>query len=357
MYNLCAIHKTVCAAQMSETAPKFPNYDSVAFHARGGSAIVWRARQVSLDREVAIKQLRPDLCGGDDDVDRFLAEARALGKMSHPNIVKCIDAFHHEGRFCFVMEFVERGTIADHVANNGRLSEKECLAVAAAVASALGHVWARHGALHCDIKPANIMVAADNTLKITDFGISQSLAKRQTTPPSGHPSAGGELCDLAAGHPSAGGEIEIEIFGTPAYMAPEQVGGSQSLEPQCDMYSLGATLYYCAGGWKLFHDLDPDAVMDAQINGYSNDLADFVPGISLPFCAFVEKLLAKNPADRHASWDDVAAEIAAVSEGRYGESDLFAAPGTIVRSHLRPPRPPPPKQGLFDKIASRLKNR
>jgi len=328
---------------MSEAVPKFPNYDSVAFHARGGSAIVWRARQISLDREVAIKQLRPELCSGEDDVDRFLAEARALGKMSHPNIVKCIDAFHREGRFCFVMEFVERGTIAEHVTANGRIGENECLAVARAVAAALGHAWGRHGALHCDIKPANIMVASDNTLKITDFGISQSLSKRQTTPPSGHPSTGGEL------------EQVIEIFGTPAYMAPEQVEGSQSLTPQCDMYSLGATLYYCAGGWKLFHDLDEDAAMDAQVNGRSNDLADFVPGISFPFCAFVEKLLAKNPEDRHASWDDVAAEIAAVSEGCYGESESFAGASTVMRSAVRPPPPAPPKQGLFDRIASRFK--
>jgi len=324
---------------MSETTPKFPNYDSVAFHARGGSAIVWKARQISLDREVAIKQLRPELCAGDDDVERFLAEARALGKMSHPNIVRCIDAFHQEGRFCFVMEFVERGTIADHVANKGRLGERECLAVASAVTSALGHAWGKHNALHCDIKPANIMVASDNTLKITDFGISQSLSQR--------------LAGTLALQP--GGEYEIAIFGTPAYMAPEQVAGSQSLTPQCDMYSLGATLYYCAGGWKLFHDLDDDAAMDAQLNGQSNDLADFVPDVSFPFCAFVEKLLAKNPENRHASWDDVAAEIADVAAGRYGESLAFAAPGTIVRSARRPPPPPPPKQSLMSRIASRLK--
>ncbi|MCL1910461.1 MAG: serine/threonine protein kinase [Kiritimatiellaeota bacterium] len=319
---------------MPDSVPTFPGYDSVAFHAKGGSAIVWKARQISLDRDVAIKQLRPDLCGGDDDVDRFLAEARALGKMSHPNIVRCIDAFHRDNRFCFVMEFIERGTIAEHVVRNERLDERECLAIAAAVASALGYAWTRHNAVHCDIKPANIMVASDNSLKITDFGISQSLTRRLTGTVSPHQSG------------------EIEVFGTPNYMAPEQVAGSQSLGPQCDMYALGATLYYCVAGWKLFHDLDEDAAMDAQITGQSVDLADFVPDVSFPFCALVEKLLAKNPADRHGSWEEVAAEIAEVEAGNYGGAATFAAPSTIARGAARPP---PPKPGFLDRLASRLK--
>ena len=315
---------------MPDSPPTFPGYDSVAFHARGGSAIVWKARQISLDRDVAIKQLRPDLCGGDDDVDMFLAEARALGKMSHPNIVRCIDAFHRDNRFCFVMEFIERGTVAETVAQNGRLSERECLAVATAVASALGYAWARHDSVHCDIKPANIMVAEDNSLKITDFGISRSLAKLRGNSGRDAPAPGDE----------------IEVFGTPNYMAPEQVAGAQTLGPQCDMYSLGATLYYCAAGWKLFHDLDEDAAMDAQITGRSPDLADFVPDVSLPFCAFIEKLLAKNPADRHGSWDDVAAEIAEIGNGNYGSAATFAAPSTIARGAARPP---PPKPGFFER--------
>ena len=300
---------------MQSPSPSFPGYDSVAFHARGGSAVVWKARQISLDREVAIKQLLPELCGDSDDLERFLAEARALAKMSHPNIVRCIDAFHRDGRFCFVMEFVDGGTISEYVHEQGRFTERESLAVASAVAASLSYAWNRHGIAHCDIKPANIMFTSGGAFKITDFGISQSLMRIRA--------------------PNAAGEIDI--FGTPHYMSPEQVSGSQTLGPQSDMYALGATLYYCVAGCKLFHDLGDDEAMQAQVSWQCPDLADFIPELSHPFCAFVERLLAKNPADRHGSWEEVAAEIATVAAGRFGASAEFSAPSTILRGAARAP--------------------
>ena len=318
--------------------PAFTGYDSVRFHARGGSAVVWRARQISLDREVAIKELLPELCGGDDSVARFLAEARVLARMAHPNIVRCIDAFQHGGRLCFVMEFIEAGTIAELC---GSLGERECLAIANVVASALDYAWTRHGTIHCDIKPANIMIASDGVVKITDFGISQSLSTSTLNAESG----------------------EIEIFGTPYYMSPEQVSGSQELGIQTDMYSLGATLYYCVSGRKLFHDLDSDSAMDAQVAGRCPDLADLVPSLSLPFCAFIEKLLAKSPSSRYANWGEISAEIRSILSGRtliHGELDPRHAISTIERGAARPAPPsfPPAtfSRNIFGKFASRLRN-
>ena len=276
--------------------PSLQGYDQVSLLGCGGMATVWRARQIALDRVVAIKVLNPEQCQSDEDIDRFQSEARAAARMSHPGIVQVYDAFYRDGRFCFVMEFIDGRTVGEWIRRSGYLSEQEALFVADGVAAALCYAWERQDLVHCDIKPDNVMIDADGTVKVMDFGLSRSL------------------CSLQARRAAAG--ADEYVFGTPAYMAPEQATGDPSLSVQADMYALGALLYHACTGRRLFQGVPTDGVMSAQVN--DQDEAPLVLNASLSphFCDLLERLLAKSPADRFADWNAVVAALAAVRAGR-----------------------------------------
>ena len=276
--------------------PSFEGFDSFTLIGRGGMATVWRARQVALDRPVAIKILDPEQCKDDEDIDRFQSEARAAARMSHPNIIQVYDAFYRNGRFCFVMELVEGETVGTWLRRAGRLTVEEALFVARGVATALRYAWDRQNLVHLDIKPENVMVDASGEVKVMDFGLSRSRASLQSRR------------DDAEG----GGYV----FGTPAYMPPEQATGEPDLGPQADMYALGATLYHVVSGRRLFSRLPTDEVMDAQVNLQDEGLFDLDGSLPPFFCEFVERLLAKKAADRFPGWDAVLRAIDHLEEGR-----------------------------------------
>ncbi len=282
-------------ADDSAALPEMEGFDSFSPIGRGGMASVWRARQMSLDRYVAVKILDAEQSGTDEDIDRFQSEARAAARMSHPGIVQVYDAFYRGGRFCLVMELVEGSTLGVQIRRRGRLSQDEALRAAADVADALGYAWDRLRLVHCDIKPENILVGADGAAKVTDFGLSRSLSS------------------LAARHAPDG---EAYVFGTPAYMPPEQCTGEPDLKPQADMYALGATLYHAVTGHRLFEEADAEDVMRSQVEEQVDDPTRLAPELTPFFCDFLERLLAKSPADRFPTWAAVLDSIAELREGR-----------------------------------------
>lgn len=293
--------------------PRMEGFDSFSLIGRGGMASVWRARQMSLDRYVAVKILDAEQSGSDEDIDRFQSEARAAARMSHPGLVQVYDAFYRGGRFCLVMELVEGSTLGVQIRRRGRLSQDEALRAAADVAEALGYAWDRLRLVHCDIKPENILVGADGAAKVTDFGLSRSLSS------------------LAARHAPDG---EAYVFGTPAYMPPEQCTGEPDLKPQADMYALGATLYHAVTGHRLFEGVEPDDVMRSQVEEQVDDPTRLAPELTPFFCDFLERLLAKNPADRFPTWSAVLDSIAELREGRPATLppiDPAAQPSTLRR--------------------------
>ena len=296
---------------------RFEGYDETRRIGQGGMATVLKARQISLDRWVAIKVLSPDQCTTDEEIDRFQSEARIAARMNHPGIVQVYDAFYRNDRFCFVMEYVDGYTVASWIANRGYIPQDACLFVAAGVASALAYAWERQRLVHCDIKPDNIMIDADGSVKVTDFGLSKSMFTLQARTMS---------------------EQESFVFGTPAYIAPEQAMGSESIFIQADMYALGATLYHMCTGRRLFHDLEPMAMMEAQVKQQDADPYDLNAQLSPCFCDFIERLLSKDPAGRYDSWNDVIAEIDALRQNhplQFGALDLAAFRSTIRRSPMR----------------------
>ena len=283
------------AGEAGADVPEIEGYDSFSPIGRGGMAGVWRARQMSLDRPVAVKILDAEQGATDEDVDRFQSEARAAARMSHPGIVQVYDAFYRGGRFCIVMELVEGATLGALIRRRGRLSQDEALRVAADVAAALGYAWDRLRLVHCDVKPENVLLGSDGAAKVTDFGLSRSLSS------------------LAARRAPDG---EAWVFGTPAYMPPEQCTGEPDLKPQADMYSLGATLYHAVTGRRLFEGTDPDDVMREQVEERVADPVRLAPELSPFFRDFLERLLAKKPADRFPSWAAVLDSVSELREGR-----------------------------------------
>ena len=303
-------------AENSSPSISFDGYDQAQRIGEGGMASVWKARQISLDRWVAIKVLAPEQCSEDEDIDRFQSEARIVAKMNHPAIVQVYDAFYRNDRFCFVMEYVDGYTVGSWLQNRGYLSQEECLFVASGVAEALDYAWDKQGLIHCDIKPENIMIDIDGSVKVTDFGLSKSLRSQQTR------------------HSQDG----VYVFGTPAYISPEQATGTKELSMQTDMYSMGASLYHMCTGKRLFAESSVEEVMESQVNGQYTDPLELNTNLSPFFCDFLERLLCKDRNDRYTDWKEVKADIDNLRQSRplaFCEINPSNTKSTLRRSPLR----------------------
>lgn len=296
---------------MMQKPPNIKNFEILKCIGRGGMSTVWEARQVSLDRRVAIKVLDPGMAADPDDVERFYEEARAAGKLLHPGIVQVYDVGFSDGRYYFVMERVDGYTIGDWVRRNGRLPEKEILAVGEGVATALDYAWREFGVVHCDVKPDNVMIDADGTVKVTDLGLARTIFSLRE---------------------EVGSE---EIAGTPAYMSPEQVRGDIALDCRSDIYALGAMFYHLATGRMLFEGRECFEIMESQRRDRAPDAQEIVKDLSPGFCALVEKMLAKSPAHRPRDWRRVLAELRRVAKGQFPEHLLGPGLSTMKRGPAR----------------------
>lgn len=287
---------------------------------RGGMATVWKARQVSLDRVVAIKILATRVASDPADVQRFQEEARAAARLKHPGIVQVYDASAEDGTYYFVMEYVAGYTVGEWARRKGRLTEKDALLVADCVAEALSHAWNKAGIVHCDIKPDNVMIDDDGTVKVTDLGLARTISAMRQQLQSGY------------------------VMGTPAYISPEQVSADKSLDFRADIYSLGAMLYQLVTGKMLFAGNSDEKTMALQINGTVPDPLDENPKLSHGICWLIERMLAKDRDRRYASWDAVREDIRRIKSGLQPRiQPLPAGASTIQRSRRRPPpdtRPP-----------------
>jgi eukaryotic-like serine/threonine-protein kinase len=258
----------------------------------GGMASVWKARQISLDRTVAIKILSDRFAGDPDDIRRFQEEAQAAAKLKHPGIVQVHDANAENGIYYFIMEFVAGYTVGDWVRRKGVLSEQDALSVAECVADALGYAWNRAGIIHCDIKPDNIIIDADGTVKVADLGLARTIGAMESVT-----------------------EVPTEVMGTPAYMSPEQAEGDPNLDFRADIYALGAMLYHLVTGKMMFQGEDENTILEKQICDRVEDPIDLKPTLSKGICWLIERMTAKDPDLREDSWSAVAEDILRVRRG------------------------------------------
>ena len=206
-----------------------PGYRIVRKIGEGGMGVVYEAVQESLGRPVALKILKEELANDRWFVERFLREARAAAAIDHPNITRVYTAGSAGSTYFIAMEFLHGKTVAEMLAQSGRLSLEAACEIGAQVAEGLAHAHAR-GVVHRDIKPANIMVTTCGTVKIMDMG----LAKRLTA------------------ETKEGITLTGQVMGTPQYMSPEQIKDSRSVRPATDVYGLGATLYHMLLGEPPF---------------------------------------------------------------------------------------------------------
>ena len=204
-----------------------PGFDLTEEIGQGGMGRVFKARQIDMERWVALKILKKALSDDKDYVQRFLGEARTAGKLRHENIVSALDCGAAKGRYYIVMEFVEGRPLDRILKERGTIPEREALAIIRQVATGLGFAW-KHRIIHRDIKPQNIMLTAEGTAKICDLGLSRDVRTSSSL--------------------TATGIVNC----TPTYASPEQARGYKDLDTRSDIYSLGATLYELVTGAPPF---------------------------------------------------------------------------------------------------------
>jgi tRNA A-37 threonylcarbamoyl transferase component Bud32 len=218
---------TPVSSQEVASWPPIPGYEILGELGRGGMGVVYKSRQVKLNRVVALKMILAGAYAGPEELARFRAEAEAIARLQHPNIVQIYEVGENGGRPFFALEFVEGGSLDTKLAG-GPLPPREAAGLVEVLARAV-HAAHRRGIVHRDLKPANVLLTADGTPKIADFGLAKRLDRATPRTQSG------------------------AVLGTPCYMAPEQARGrTKAVGPAADVYALGAILYELLTGRPPF---------------------------------------------------------------------------------------------------------
>jgi eukaryotic-like serine/threonine-protein kinase len=269
---------------------------------RGGMGVVVLARDLRLDRLVAIKVL-PAAVADDEWRERFLREARTAAQLSHPNIVPIYRADESDGLAFFVMGFVDGESLAERVQARGRLPAADVVPWLREVAWALAYAHAR-GVVHRDVKPENIMVErSSGRAFVTDFGIAR---------------------DAKADGLTATGSV----LGTVHYMSPEQASG-EPLDGRSDLYALGLVGFYLLAGRQPFEGLAAHAVLVAHATRPAPPLSSVAPEVPRAVAAVIDRCLAKRPDERYATGEELAAALAKALEDASRDARVVA-PGTDV---------------------------
>jgi serine/threonine-protein kinase len=216
--------------------PTIDGYEIIESLGQGGMGVVYRARNIRLQRTVAVKMLAPGSMASTALHQRFERETKAIANLQHPNIAQLYESGESAGIPWFAMELLSAGSLADRL-RDGPMPPIRAAREVEILARAVSY-FHRQGIIHRDLKPQNILIADDGTPKITDFGIAKQLADSDSATRTG------------------------DVLGTPSYMAPEQASGIvKQLDAACDIYALGAILYHCLCGVPPFRGPDPLAVV------------------------------------------------------------------------------------------------
>jgi hypothetical protein len=280
----------------------FGDYELLEEIARGGMGVVWKARQTSLKRDVALKLIRDGALAGPDQVARFLREAEAAANLPHPNIVAIHEVGEHGGQHYFSMDYVE-GCDLGALVKDGPLSPRRAAGYLKTIAEA-AHFAHQRGTLHRDLKPQNVLIDASDRPRITDFGLAKFLNHDSRTTQSG------------------------VVMGSPSYMPPEQAAGRHGdIGPASDVYSLGAMLYELLTGRPPFRGSTPMAtmidVLEADPIAPRRLNADIPPDLET-ICL---KCLEKSPSARYATARALAEELDRFLKGE----PIHARPASAVR--------------------------
>ena len=278
------------AARGPIAAPAIPGYEVLELLGEGGMGMVYRARQKSLDRIVALKILPPRAARESSFIKRFIAEARTVARLNHENIIAGIDVGEANGTYYFAMEHVEGESVADMIDRQGALEERAALQIATQIARALEHAH-KHGLVHRDVKPQNILVTKNSLAKLCDLG----LAKMQN---------------------EAGGDPAGIPVGTPHYLSPEQARGEADVDIRSDVYSLGATLYHMLTGLTPFEGQSPMVLMTKHLTEEPVPARKRNAGVSKAASDLVAWMMSKEKDDRPQTPTEVLEEIERILTGK-----------------------------------------
>lgn len=280
---------------MSDQEPTIYNgrYELHRQIARGGMADVFLARDQLLDRPVAVKVLFPQFASDPSFVERFRREAQSAANLNHPNIVGVYDWGEEQGTYFIVMEYVDGRSLAEILRAEGMLHPDRAADVTTDVAAALSFAH-RNGVVHRDIKPGNIIIAPSGQVKVTDFGIARAFG------------GGGTDANLTQ---------TGSVMGTATYFSPEQAQG-QSVDPRSDLYSLGVVLYEMLASRPPFTGDSAVTIAYKQVQEKPAPPSEINGRIPSSIEAIVMKLLAKDPADRYPSAEDLRADLRRFREGQ-----------------------------------------
>ena len=277
----------------------------------GGMSTVYLARDETLDRPVAVKVMHREMSEQEDQLQRFRQEARAVAKLTHPNVVSVIDAGEDGGHPYIVFEYVKGETLKQRISRVGALDTQEAIAYAIEVARGLGVAHGRN-MVHRDIKPQNVLIDEEGRAKLTDFGISRQLEQDGVT---------------ATGR----------VLGTTDYVAPEQAMGKE-VDPRSDLYSLGVVLYEMLIGQVPFHADSQVGVAMKHVNEELPDVQRRRPEASAAVALVVERATAKNPSERYQTVAEMIDDLETALEVEAARAGSTTGEATSVLEAVPPPK-------------------
>ena len=282
---------------MYRPAQQIPGFQILKRLGQGAMATVFQAKQMSLDRIVAIKVLPKRMSENREFVDRFYREGRAAARLNHTNIVQAIDVGEADGYHYFVMEYIDGCTVYEQISDGQPIEEGEAVRIILGTARALEHAHAR-GFIHRDVKPKNIMLTKDGEVKLADMGLAR------------------EVSDFKVAESEAG-----RAYGTPYYISPEQIRGEINIDFRADIYSLGATFYHMVAGRVPFEGSTPSAVMHKHLKEPLVPPDHINTKLSAGVAEAIELMMAKKRDDRYPSTKELIMDLEAISRG---EAPLMA---------------------------------
>ena len=286
----------------------------------GGMGAVLKAYHRRMKRLVAIKILPPSWTKSPENVERFLREVEAAARLVHPNVVTAYDAGRHEGIHYLVMEFIDGEDLATWLRRHGPMSVEQAIDCCLQAATGLQYANTK-GVIHRDIKPGNLLLSREGTVKILDLGLAYLIAT-----PAADDSTDVERLTVSG-----------QVLGTCDYMAPEQAQNSEEADHRADIYSLGCTLYRLLTGQPPYRGRTLIQVVMAHCNAPIPSLCEARPEVPAALDAIFQKMVAKRPEDRYQSVAEVVAALTAFRKGEAMETSVappHTKPGASARQWI-----------------------
>lgn len=275
---------------------------------------VYRATDIKLGRDVALKVLPPEMARDPDRLARFQREARAVAALNHPNVVTVYSVEEAENINFITMELIEGHPLDQIISTNG-LQVDRIVEIASALAEALAAAHEKE-ILHRDLKPANVMVTKEGRVKVLDFGLAKDVSAESS----------GDATLTSAGHTQAG-----MVMGTPAYMSPEQLAG-RMLDHRTDIFSLGVMLYEMATGQRPFAGSSPAELVSAILRDIPPSVTDVRPELPTDLARVIRRCMEKDPRHRLQTARDVSNEFRDLARTTSQPTPLSTSTAHVVAS-------------------------